>query len=166
MQREIVHTVGDSSDEEAKRSTRVERVSTMGTLEGPNSGGEGTASALDASGGGVTEAATFADMRRDFLRGAGSSLILSRVRAVHELKQVVDELARTLGQLREVRDAIEQASQLHASLDQLLAEDLQHANAIVAKHSFSRREDSGLPFTANLETVVDMFMVDMDASSR
>jgi hypothetical protein len=100
------------------------------------------------------------------LRSAASSLILSRVREVRELKQVVDDLANAIAQLNAVQDAIERASDLHASLGRLLDEDMQQANAIIENYSFSPSEERAMSYSENLASVVAMFMVDKDVGSR
>jgi hypothetical protein len=153
MQRAVVHAVGDSSDEESTHNSgAIEREAERVALNR-----EADRSADDAA---------HAARRRDFLRGTARSLILSRVRELRELQQVVDDLSNAVAQLNTVRDAIERACNLHASLGRLLDEDMQQANAIIESYSFSPDEERALSFSDNLASVVAMFMVNMDSGSR
>jgi hypothetical protein len=95
---------------------------------------------------------------RAFLRGTASSLMLSRMYEVVELKKRVDKIGTVLLKLNDFRDAIENINQLHASLEMLIDEEMRSALAIIDTHNFEL-DGRVQPFAHSLAKVVSLFML-------
>jgi hypothetical protein len=103
----------------------------------------------------------FAERRRHFLHGTASTLMRTRVHAVQELQVIVKDLVATIAKMKDMRDTIERADELLASLSRYLEEDLRGAEAFIAKYSFTGGAERASPFAEELANVASMFMVDM-----
>jgi hypothetical protein len=149
MEHQSPHFVGSSSDEEDACSLAETRAETTAEAEVDNDEGD--------------ENESFPVQRRLFLHGTASSLMLSRVHDVRELEIIVEGLGNALSKLNEMRDILDRAGALHASLSRRLGDDRRAAEAAIVKHGFAAQNTVVPPFSSALTSVTSMFMIDMDS---
>jgi hypothetical protein len=141
-----------------------------GSGDGEASDGVHHSARQDAAGDSVdlrTEEEALDALRREFLYDTARTLALSRVRAAQGLLKVVDDLGLSVSRLEKMQEAIGAIQDLHTSLKEAVSEELRRATGAIVRHNFGDESpDVLLPFSACVEKVVEMFMVDFPVDSK